>query len=77
MATADVEIPKTHKAAVYNKPGDISTEVKDVNTPEPGAGEVLIKLYAPSGLSGASIEGMLMITAVELTRASAIPTLES
>lgn len=44
MMTADVQIPKTHKAAVYDNPGEISTTVKDVDTPEPGAGEVLINL---------------------------------
>ena len=37
-------IPKQHKAAVYDKPGSISTKVVDVDTPEPGPGEVLINL---------------------------------
>ncbi|KAF2760480.1 GroES-like protein [Pseudovirgaria hyperparasitica] len=41
---AEVEIPKTHKACVYDKPGSISAVVQDVETPTPGAGEVLIKL---------------------------------
>ncbi|KAF2096789.1 GroES-like protein [Rhizodiscina lignyota] len=44
MATADVQIPKTHKAVVYDNPGEISTTVKDVETPEPGPGEVLVNL---------------------------------
>jgi hypothetical protein len=38
------EIPKTYKAAVYDKPGSISTKVTELETPEPGPGEVLIKL---------------------------------
>ncbi|GAP84370.2 putative alcohol dehydrogenase II [Rosellinia necatrix] len=38
------EIPKTHKACVYDKPGSCSIAIKDVPTPEPGPGEVLVKL---------------------------------
>lgn len=38
-------IPHTHKAVVYDKPGEISTKVIDVETPSPAAGEVLIRLY--------------------------------
>lgn len=45
MATADVQIPKTHKAVVYDKPGTISTKVLELETPEPGPGEVLVNLY--------------------------------
>ncbi|RYC55345.1 hypothetical protein CHU98_g10861, partial [Xylaria longipes] len=46
MSTTDVEvdIPKTHKACVYDKPGSCSVAVQDVPTPEPGPGEVLVKL---------------------------------
>lgn len=48
MASADTQksfdIPKKYKAAVYDKPGSISTEVKELDTPEPGPGEVLVKL---------------------------------
>lgn len=44
MASADVEIPRTHKAVVYDQPGKLSTKVVDLETPEPQAGEVLIKL---------------------------------
>lgn len=44
MATP--EIPKQAKAAVYDKPGTISTKVTMVDVPEPGPGEVLINLYA-------------------------------
>jgi hypothetical protein len=53
MATTDdakpYDIPKKHKAAVYDKPGSISTKVVELDTPEPGAGEVLIRLYVPVG----------------------------
>jgi alcohol dehydrogenase, propanol-preferring len=43
MAT-EIEIPKTYKAAVYDKPGTISTKVVELETPEPGPGEVLVNL---------------------------------
>lgn len=42
------ELPKTFKAAVYDKPGEVSTEVRDLDMPEPGAGEILVKLYVAS-----------------------------
>jgi len=38
------DIPKTYKAAVYDKPGTISTKVVELETPTPGSGQVLIKL---------------------------------
>ncbi|KAF2498122.1 GroES-like protein [Lophium mytilinum] len=41
---ADIHIPKTHKAAVYDKPGSISTKIEMVETPTPGPGEVLVNL---------------------------------
>jgi len=44
MATADVQIPKTYKAVIYDEPGKISTKIEKLNTPEPGPGEVLINL---------------------------------
>lgn len=37
-------IPTHHKAAVYDKPGQISTRLSTVETPSPGPGEVLIHL---------------------------------
>jgi hypothetical protein len=40
-----VDIPKKYKAAVYDKPGSISTKIEELDMPEPGAGEVLINLY--------------------------------
>jgi hypothetical protein len=44
MSPSAMEIPKTYKAAVYDKPGSISTKITELETPEPGPGEVLIKL---------------------------------
>lgn len=38
------ELPKKYKAAVYDKPGSISTKIEELDMPEPGAGEVLINL---------------------------------
>jgi hypothetical protein len=38
------EIPKKYKAAVYDEPGKVSTKIVELDTPEPGPGEVLIKL---------------------------------
>ncbi|KAG9242405.1 alcohol dehydrogenase-like protein [Calycina marina] len=38
------EIPKKHKAMVYDKPGSISTKIEEIETPEPGPGDVLVKL---------------------------------
>ncbi|GME49296.1 alcohol dehydrogenase [Neofusicoccum parvum] len=38
------EIPKKYKAVIYDKPGTLSTKVVELDTPEPGPGEVLINL---------------------------------
>ncbi|KAL6711333.1 hypothetical protein ACN47E_005864 [Coniothyrium glycines] len=38
------QLPKKYKAAVYDKPGSISTKIEELDMPEPGAGEVLINL---------------------------------
>ncbi|GMK56283.1 hypothetical protein CspeluHIS016_0301230 [Cutaneotrichosporon spelunceum] len=44
-APADLtNIPKKHKAAVYDKPGTLSIKMVEVDTPEPGQGEVLVRL---------------------------------
>lgn len=37
-------IPKSHKAVVYDKPGSVSAKVIELETPEPGHGQVLIRL---------------------------------
>jgi len=39
------EIPKKYKACIYDKPGEISTKVVELDVPQPGPGEVLIRLY--------------------------------
>lgn len=38
------DIPKKHLAMIYDKPGTISTKMIEVDTPEPGVGEVLVRL---------------------------------
>ncbi|KAH9826949.1 Alcohol dehydrogenase GroES-like domain [Teratosphaeria destructans] len=38
------EIPQKYKAVVYDEPGKVSTKVVELDTPEPGPGEVLINL---------------------------------
>jgi propanol-preferring alcohol dehydrogenase len=38
------DIPKKYKAMVYDKPGTISTKLEELDTPEPGAGDVLVRL---------------------------------
>lgn len=37
-------IPENYKAAIYDNPGTISTQVVEKDVPEPAAGDVLIKL---------------------------------
>lgn len=44
MIMATAELPKKYKAAIYDKPGTISTKIVEMDMPEPGAGEVLINL---------------------------------
>ncbi|OQE18691.1 hypothetical protein PENSTE_c017G01823 [Penicillium steckii] len=39
-----MDTTRTHKAIVYDKPGEISTNVVNVETPTPGPGEVLVKI---------------------------------
>ncbi|KAF2151793.1 GroES-like protein [Myriangium duriaei CBS 260.36] len=43
MAAADT-LPAKYKAAVYDKPGSLSTKIVELDMPEPGPGEVLIRL---------------------------------
>lgn len=55
---ADSEIPTHAKAAVYDKPGSVSTKVVMVEVPEPGPDEVLVNLcvccnYIKSGRESA------------------------
>ncbi|KAK3936467.1 chaperonin 10-like protein [Diplogelasinospora grovesii] len=42
MAQAD--IPSSHKAIIYDNPGQVSTRVESVETPKPGVGEVLVNI---------------------------------
>jgi propanol-preferring alcohol dehydrogenase len=48
MAAAATEktfdIPNKYKAIVYDKPGTISTKIVELETPEPGVGDVLVRL---------------------------------
>lgn len=37
-------IPQRHKAVIYDQPGKISTKIVELDTPEPAAGDVLVKL---------------------------------
>jgi len=39
------DIPKKYKAMVYDKPGAISTKLEELDTPEPGSGDVLVRLW--------------------------------
>lgn len=39
-----VSIPQKQKAAIYDQPGKISTQVVEIDVPEPGPGEILINL---------------------------------
>jgi hypothetical protein len=41
---AEIHIPKTQKACIYDKPGTISTAIKEIDVPKPGPGEVLVNL---------------------------------
>ena len=43
-----MSIPTTQKAAVFDEPGKVSTQVVDLPVPEPGPGEVLVNLYVGS-----------------------------
>lgn len=42
---AEPQIPTKQKAAIYDKPGTVSTKVVEIDVPEPGPGEVLVNLY--------------------------------
>jgi hypothetical protein len=44
MTTTTIEIPKKQKAVIFDKPGTVSTQVVEIDVPEPGTGEVLINM---------------------------------
>lgn len=54
MTSAEIEIPKTYKACIYDDPGKISTKVVELETPEPGNGQVLVHLYVSFSPPGAA-----------------------
>ncbi|KAL5364961.1 chaperonin 10-like protein [Aspergillus floccosus] len=37
-------VPKTHKAVIYDNPGEVSTRIVELSTPAPGPGQVLVKI---------------------------------
>lgn len=37
-------LPAKYKAVIFDKPGELSTKVVELDMPEPAAGDVLIKL---------------------------------
>lgn len=43
-----MQTPKTHKAIVYDKPGEISTQIVEVETLTPGPGFVRIQMWVDS-----------------------------
>ncbi|KAL2837376.1 alcohol dehydrogenase II [Aspergillus pseudodeflectus] len=55
---AAAQIPKTQKAAIYDNPGTISTRVVEVGVPEPGEGEVLVRL-SHSGICHSDLSVMM------------------
>jgi len=70
------ELPKKYKACIYDSPGKISTKVVELDLPEPGAAEVLVKLYDSRCLDS-SIHFKLCILTNDFsdhTLASATPT---
>jgi hypothetical protein len=67
------ELPKTYKACVYDQPGKISTKVVSLDVPEPGPGEVLVKLSVSCGRKGLYPPSLANLT-VAHTQAYAIPT---
>lgn len=44
VTMASIQVPTTHKALVYDSPGSVSTKIEEIETPRPGAGEVLVNL---------------------------------
>jgi hypothetical protein len=46
-----MDIPSVQESIIYDEPGTLSTKVVEQSVPEPGAGEVLIRLYGQALLS--------------------------
>jgi hypothetical protein len=53
-----IQVPRKHKACIYDKPGTISTKIEEVDTAEPGYGEVLVNLYVCIELEPDSLTGL-------------------
>ncbi|KAI4209441.1 MAG: hypothetical protein LQ351_007627 [Letrouitia transgressa] len=47
---AEEKVPRQHKAVVYDEPGKLSTKIVMVDTPAPGAGEVLDQIGGHEGV---------------------------
>lgn len=46
-----MDVPSVQQAIIYDEPGTLSTRVVEHSVPEPGPGEVLIRLYGQALLS--------------------------
>ncbi|KIW45114.1 uncharacterized protein PV06_03528 [Exophiala oligosperma] len=57
-ASLPMDIPATYKAVVFDRPGEISTKVVELETPKPGPGEVLVRL-TKSGVCASDLEIMI------------------
>lgn len=70
MAAAATEktfdIPKRYKAMVYDKPGSISTKLEELDTPEPLAGDVLVRLLVLITLSSSSPTDIFMLELIQV-----------
>lgn len=56
-----IDIPKKYKALVYDKPGSISTKIEELDTPEPGTGEILVNLYVSTLHTTASTSALPLL----------------
>lgn len=41
---AVTEYPTTNKAIVYAEPGTLKTEIRSLDVPEPGNGQILVRM---------------------------------
>lgn len=71
-STGNSKVPKMHKACVYDNPGSCSIAVRQVETPEPGPGEVLVKL-THSGICHSDY-GVMMNTVSRPVSMTELPT---
>lgn len=59
-------LPLSYKAAVYDKPGDLSIKITEKTMPVPGPGEALVKLSVAR--TGTSQKDVSCLTALEHTQ---------